>query len=77
MARIPNTRMPRWSPGGARAAEMEIIVSHAEDHESTRRDFLYFATAGAGVVTVGIFANRPADVLILSTPQGARTVYSK
>jgi len=31
----------------------------------------------AGVVTVGIFANRPADVLILGTPQGARTVYSK
>jgi ribose 5-phosphate isomerase A len=31
----------------------------------------------AGVVTVGIFANRPADVLILGTPQGAKTVYSK
>jgi ribose 5-phosphate isomerase A len=31
----------------------------------------------AGVVTVGIFANRPANVLILGTPQGARTVYSK
>ena len=31
----------------------------------------------AGVVTVGIFANRPADVLILGTPDGARTVYSK
>jgi len=31
----------------------------------------------AGVVTVGIFANRPADVLILGTPEGARTVYSK
>lgn len=30
-----------------------------------------------GVVTVGIFANRPADVLILGTPQGARTVFSK
>jgi ribose 5-phosphate isomerase A len=28
----------------------------------------------AGVVTVGIFALRPADVLILGTPQGARTV---
>ena len=31
----------------------------------------------AGVVTVGIFANRPADVLILGTPEGARTVHSK
>jgi ribose 5-phosphate isomerase A len=28
----------------------------------------------AGVVTVGIFALRPADVLILGTPDGARTV---
>jgi ribose 5-phosphate isomerase A len=27
-----------------------------------------------GVVTVGIFANRPADVLILGTPEGPRTV---
>jgi ribose 5-phosphate isomerase A len=30
-----------------------------------------------GIVTVGIFANRPADVLILGTPQGAKTVLSK
>ena len=30
----------------------------------------------AGVVTVGIFALRPADVLILGTPQGAREVTS-
>lgn len=28
----------------------------------------------AGVVTVGIFALRPADVLILGTPQGAKTI---
>ncbi len=28
-------------------------MSHAEDHEGTRRDFLYYATAGAGVVTTG------------------------
>ena len=28
-------------------------MSHAEDHEGTRRDFLYYATAGAGVVTAG------------------------
>ena len=31
----------------------------------------------AGVVTVGLFCNRPADVLILGTPQGARTVFSR
>jgi ribose 5-phosphate isomerase A len=30
-----------------------------------------------GIVTVGIFANRPADVLILGTQQGAKTVFSK
>jgi ubiquinol-cytochrome c reductase iron-sulfur subunit len=28
-------------------------VSHAEDHEGTRRDFLYYATAGAGAVATG------------------------
>jgi ribose 5-phosphate isomerase A len=28
----------------------------------------------AGVVTVGLFAHRPADVLIHGTPKGARTV---
>ena len=31
----------------------------------------------AGVVTVGIFANRPADVLILGGPEGVRTLHSK
>jgi len=28
-------------------------VSHAEDHSGDRRDFLYYATAGVGAVTVG------------------------
>jgi ubiquinol-cytochrome c reductase iron-sulfur subunit len=28
-------------------------VSHAEDQSSSRRDFLYYATAGVGTVTVG------------------------
>ncbi|MBS1302262.1 ubiquinol-cytochrome c reductase iron-sulfur subunit [Loktanella sp. SALINAS62] len=28
-------------------------MSHAEDHQGTRRDFLYYATAGAGVVVTG------------------------
>jgi len=28
-------------------------VSHADDHAGTRRDFLYYATAGAGAVATG------------------------
>lgn len=28
-------------------------VSHADDHQGTRRDFLYYATAGAGAVATG------------------------
>ena len=28
-------------------------MSHAENHAGTRRDFLYYATAGTGAVTVG------------------------
>ena len=28
-------------------------MSHADDHAGTRRDFLYYATAGAGVVATG------------------------
>ncbi|MCY1128751.1 MULTISPECIES: ubiquinol-cytochrome c reductase iron-sulfur subunit [unclassified Frigidibacter] len=28
-------------------------MSHAEDHAGTRRDFLYYATAGTGVVAAG------------------------
>ena len=35
------------------AGNGESLVSHAEDHDDTRRDFLYYATAGAGAVTVG------------------------
>ncbi|MEL6420251.1 MAG: ubiquinol-cytochrome c reductase iron-sulfur subunit, partial [Pseudomonadota bacterium] len=50
-------------------------MSHVEeDHEGTRRDFLYFATAGAGVVTTGAAVwplvnqmNPSADVRALSS----------
>ena len=49
-------------------------MSHAEDHEGTRRDFLYFATAGAGAVTAGAVVwplvnqmNPSADVQALSS----------
>jgi len=50
------------------------LVSHAEDHEGTRRDFLYYATAGAGAVTAGAAVwplvdqmNPSADVQALSS----------
>ena len=29
------------------------IVSHADDHSGTRRDFLFYATGGAGIVVTG------------------------
>ena len=28
-------------------------VSHQEEHQGTRRDFIYYATAGAGAVVTG------------------------
>jgi ubiquinol-cytochrome c reductase iron-sulfur subunit len=49
-------------------------VSHAEDHAGTRRDFLYYATAGAGAVAGGAAVwtlvdqmNPSADVQALSS----------
>jgi ubiquinol-cytochrome c reductase iron-sulfur subunit len=49
-------------------------VSHAEDQEGTRRDFLYYATAGAGAVATGAAVwplvnqmNPSADVQALSS----------
>lgn len=52
----------------------ENLVSHAEDHEGTRRDFLYYATAGAGAVATGAAVwplvnqmNPSADVQALSS----------
>ena len=51
-------------------------MSHADDHAGTRRDFLYFATAGAGAVATGAAAwtlvnqmNPSADVQALSSIQ--------
>ena len=53
---------------------MEKFVSHADDHEGTRRDFLYYATAGAGAVATGAAVwplvnqmNPSADVLALAS----------
>ncbi|MBY5986847.1 MULTISPECIES: ubiquinol-cytochrome c reductase iron-sulfur subunit [Roseovarius] len=49
-------------------------MSHAEDHEGTRRDFIYYATGGAGAVAVGAAVwplidqmNPSADVQALSS----------
>lgn len=49
-------------------------MSNAEHHEGTRRDFLYYATAGAGAVAAGAAVwplvnqmNPSADVLALSS----------
>ena len=51
-------------------------MSHADDHVGTRRDFLYYATAGAGTVAAGAAAwtlvnqmNPSADVQALSSIQ--------
>ena len=49
-------------------------MSHAEDHNEERRDFLYYTTAGAGAVVAGAAVwplvnqmNPSADVLALSS----------
>lgn len=49
-------------------------MSHAEDHEGTRRDFLFYATGGAGIVVTGAAVwplvnqmNPTADVQALSS----------
>ena len=49
-------------------------MTHAEEHEGTRRDFLFYATAGAGAVATGAAAwtlinqmNPSADVQALSS----------
>ncbi len=51
-------------------------MSHADDHEGTRRDFLYYATAGTGVVVAGAATwpmihqmNPSADVKALASIQ--------
>lgn len=56
------------------AGNGENLVSHAEDIDGTRRDFLYYATAGAGAVTAGAAVwplvnqmNPSADVQALSS----------
>jgi ubiquinol-cytochrome c reductase iron-sulfur subunit len=57
-----------------RPSEGRILVSHADEHAGTRRDFLYYATAGAGAVAAGAAVwplanqmNPSADVQALSS----------
>ncbi len=52
----------------------ETLVSHADDHEGTRRDFLYYATGAVGAVTAGAVVwplvnqmNASADVRALAS----------
>ena len=63
---------------GLRPRKGEYLVSHADDHAGTttgtRRDFLYYATAGAGAVATGAAVwplvnqmNPSADVAALSS----------
>lgn len=59
---------------GLCAEKWSRAVSNAEDHAGTRRDFLYYATAGTGAVAVGAATwplinqmNPSADVLALSS----------
>jgi len=61
------------SPGSG-AVTGEYLVAHAEEHEGTRRDFIYYATASAGAVTAGAAIwplvnqmNPSADVKALSS----------
>ncbi len=68
-------RVAKSEPPNSGALRLETIpVSHAEDHEGSRRDFLYYTTAGAGAVAVGAAVwplinqmNPSADVQALSS----------
>jgi len=57
-----------------RPSEGRILVSHADANAGTRRDFLYYATAGAGAVATGAAVwplvnqmNPSADIAALSS----------
>ena len=61
-------------PGPGRREMERCPVSHADDHDETRRDFIYYTTAGAGLVLAGAAVwplvnqmNPSADVQALSS----------
>lgn len=65
---------PNRCRAGQPAEEGRRLVSHAEDNAGSRRDFLYYATAGTGAVAVGgaVWSlvnqmNASADVKALSS----------
>lgn len=70
---------PQKRPATAHRLEIQAregrrLVSHAEDYEGTRRDFLYHATAATGVVVAGAAVwplinqmNASADVKALAS----------
>jgi len=70
----PESVVPALIYGAKYPEKMENLVSQAEDHEGTRRDFLYYATGGAGAVAAGAAVwplvnqmNPSADVQALSS----------
>ena len=75
--RASGLRFPEglWPSGRANQMKKgEADVSHADDTEGTRRDFLYYATAGTGAVVTGAAVwplinqmNPSADVKALSS----------
>lgn len=65
---------PEVCLAATRPKKGEDLVSHADDQQGTRRDFLYYATGGAGVVATGAAVwplvnqmNPSADVRALSS----------
>ena len=66
-----------WGPSLWASPDWQLtwrnLVAHTDEHEGTRRDFLYYATAGAGAVAAGAAVwplvnqmNPSADVLALA-----------
>ena len=51
-----------------------ILDVHGLDDHSIRWPWSRSSTRSPGVVTNGLFARRPADVLLLGTPQGVRRI---
>lgn len=57
LSKSHTARWPVWVAsvtwGPSRPVHWRSVVSHAEETAGTRRDFLYYATAGAGAVVTG------------------------
>ena len=64
---------PVWREGFVTDNGNDILDVHGLKIEDAP-SFETIVNQIVGVVTVGLFANRPADVLILGTPEGPKTV---